>query len=197
MIRDKKYKPNRFIPPNKTRYLSKITNSCNNIECLKDGSLNNITTFLAIYSLNVLEFPSTIDHICLILSTRYQHKFNELYNYIYTEEKFSKTEYDDLHANRPELPSIRKAVEIEKEVEDVRNKVYDVVEQSVNQLKKDNLVVTQGKKILPNADSLMIKTNSGLKEIEMPSIETIRKRGKSIQNFNTYLKRKKSEWRNN
>ncbi len=44
MIRDKNYKPDRFIPPNETRYLSKIINPCSNIECLKDGSLNNITT---------------------------------------------------------------------------------------------------------------------------------------------------------
>lgn len=197
MMRYKEYKPNRFIPQNESRYLSKITNICNDIECLKDGSLNNITTFLAIYSLNVLEFPSTIDHICLTLSTRYQHKVEKLHKYIYIEQKFSKTKYNDLRTRKPELPSIRKALEIEKEVKEVRQKVYNIVGESVDQLKKDNLVISQGKKILPNANSLTIKTNSGFQEIEMPSIETIRKRRKTIQNFNTYLKRKRIEWRNN
>ncbi len=197
MMRYKNYKPDRFIPPNEARYLSKIINPCNNIECLKDGSLNNITTFLAIYSLSALEFPSTMDHICLTLSTRYQHKFEELYRYIYVEKKFNKTEYNDLRARRPELPSIRKALEIEKGVKDVGNKVSKIVEQSVNQLKKDKIVISQGKKILPNADSLTIKTKSGFQEIVMPTIEAIRKRRKSIKNFDLYLKRKGSEWRIN
>lgn len=197
MMRDKNYTQNRFILPNETRYLSKITNSCDNIECLKDGSLNNITTFFAIYSLNALEFPSTMNHICLTLSTRYQHKFENLYKYIYIDKKFSKAEYNDLRARRPELPSIRKALEIEKEVEEVRDKVYKIVEQSVNQLKKDNLVISQGKKIVPNADSLMIKTNGGFQEVEMPSMETIRKRRKNIVRFDSYLKSKRNEWKNN
>ncbi len=197
MMRDKTVTQHRFIPHNETRYLSKITNSCNNVECLKDGTLNNITTFLAIYSLNALEFPSTMDNICLTLSTRYQHKFEKLYKYIYTKQRFTKTEFNDLRARRPELPSIRKAIEIEKEVEIVRTKVHKIVEQSVDQLKKDKIVISQGKKILPNADTLMIKTNSGFQEIEMPSIETIRKRRKNIIMFDSYLKSKQNEWENN
>lgn len=198
MMRNKSsYKPNRFISPSETRYLSKVTNSCSGIQCLKDGSLNNITTFLAIYSLNALELPSTMDHICFTLSTRYQHISEKLYKYIYIDEKFSKAEYNDLRKHKPELTSIRKALEIENEVENVRTKVYPIVEQSVAELKKDKLIVWDSKKILPNANSLMIKTNNGLKEVIMPSIETIRKRRKKIQNFNIYLNRKRSEWKNN
>jgi hypothetical protein len=95
------------------------------------------------------------------------------------------------------LPSIRKAIEIEKEVEIVRTKVHKMVEQSVDQLKKDKIVVSEGKKIIPNADTLMIKTNSGFQKVEMPSIETIRKRRKNIIMFISYLKNKQSEWKNN
>lgn len=196
MIRDKNYKQNRFIPPNESRYLSKITNSCNNIQCLKDGSLNNITTFLAIYSLNVLEFPSTMDHICLTLSTRYQHKFEDFHEHI--GKKFNGiSEYNDLRLRMPGSPDVRKGLELEKEIEGIKKKVYPVVEQSVADLKKDNIIISQGRKILPNADVLMIKTNSGFQEIIMPTIEAIRKRRKSIKNFDLYLKRKESEWRNN
>lgn len=197
MMRDKTVTQRRFIPHNETRHLSRITNSCNNVECLKDGTLNNITTFLAIYSLNVLEFPSTMDNICLTLSTRYQHKLDKLHKYIYSEQKFTKTEFNDLRARRPELPSIRKAIEIEKEVEIFRTKVHKIVGQSVDQLKKDKIVVSEGKKILPNADSLMIQTKSGFQEIEMPSVETIMKRKNSITKFNSYLKNKRNEWKNN
>lgn len=196
MMRYKNYKPDRFIPPNETRYLSKIINPCDNIECLKDGSLNNITTFLAIYSLNALELPSTIDHICLTLSTRYQHKFEDFNEHI--GKKFNGiSEYNDLRLRKPESPDVKKGLELEKKIEGIQKKVYPVVEQSVADLKKDKIIVSQGKKILPNADSLTIKTNSGFQEIVMPTIEAIRKRRKSIKNFNLYLKRKGSEWRNN
>lgn len=196
MMRYKNYKPNRFIPPNETRYLSKVINPCNNIECLKDGSLNNITTFLAIYSLNALEFPSTIDHICLTLSTRYQHKFEDFNEHI--GKKFNGvSEYNDLRLRKPGSPDIKKALELEKEIEGIKKKVYPVVEQSVADLKKDKIIVSQGKKILPNADSLMIKTNSGFQEIVMPTVEAIRKRRKTIKNFDLYLNRKGSEWRHN
>ncbi|GFO97283.1 hypothetical protein ig2599ANME_1483 [groundwater metagenome] len=195
MMRDKKYNPNRFIPPNESRYLSKITNSCNDIECLKDGSLNNITTFLAIYSLNVLEFPSTIDHVCLTLSTRYQHKFEEFNKYI-KKEYNGINEYRDLLERMPNSPHIRKALDIEKEIENIKKRVYQIVEQSVAVLKKDKLIVSQGKKIVPNADSLIIKTNRGFQEVEMPSMETIRKRRKNIVRFDSYLKSKRKEWKN-
>lgn len=196
MMRYKNYKPDRFIPPNETRYLSKIINPCSNIECLKDGSLNNITTFLAIYSLNALELPSTIDHICLTLSTRYQHKFEDFHEHI--GKKFNGiSEYNDLRLRMPGSPDVRKGLELEKEIEGIKKKVYPVVEQSVADLKKDEIIISPSKKILPNADSLTIKINSGFQEIEMPTIEAIRKRRKSIKNFDLYLKRKGSEWRNN
>lgn len=197
MMRYKTVAQHRFIPHNETRHLSRITNSCNNVECLKDGTLNNITTFLAIYSLNILEFPSTMDNICLTLSTRYQHKFDKLHKYIYTEQGFTKTEFNDLRARRPELPSIRKAIEIEKEVRIIRTKVHKIVEQSVKQLKKDKIVVSEGKRFIPNADSLMIQTTNGFQEIEMPSAETIMKRKNNIKKFNSYLKNKRNEWKNN
>ncbi len=196
MMRYKNYKPDRFIQPNESRYLSKVINPSSNIECLKDGSLNNITTFLAIYSLNALEFPSTIDHICLTLSTRYQHKFENFHEHI--GKKFNGiSEYNDLRLRMPGSPDVRKGLELEKEIEDIKKKVYPVVEQSVADLKKDKIIVSQGKKILPNADSLTIKTNSGFQEIVMPTIEAIRKRRKTIKNFDLYLKRKGSEWRKN
>ncbi len=67
----------------------------------------------------------------------------------------------------------------------------------MDQLKKDGLVISQGKKILPNADSIMIKTNGVFQEVEMPSIETIRKRRKNIIMFDLYLKNKRKEWKNN
>ncbi len=196
MMRYKNYKPDRFIQPHETRYLSKVINPCSNIECLKDGSLNNITTFLAIYSLNVLEFPSTIDHICLTLSTRYQHKFEDFHEHI--AKKFNGiSEYNNLRLRMPGSPDVRNGLELEKEIEGIKKKVYSVVEQSIADLKKDKIIVLQGKKILPNADSLTIKTNGGFQEIIMPTIEAIRKRRKSIKNFNLYLNRKGSEWRNN
>lgn len=197
MMRGKNYKSNGFVPPNEPRYLHNITNSCNGIECLKDGSSNNIVTFLGIYSLNALELPSTIEHICLTLSTRYQHKVEEFSNYIEGEYN-SISEFNDLRVHRPDLPHIRRALEIEKEVTEIGNKVYQIVGQSVSELKKDKLIVSQSsKKILPNTDSIMVKTNRGFQEIEMPSIDTIRTRRKSIKNFDAYLKRKRIEWRKN
>jgi len=196
MMRDKTVTQRRFIPHNETRHLSRITNSCNNVECLKDGTLNNITTFLAIYSLNALEFPSTIDHICLTLSTRYQHKFEELNKYI-KKEYNSISEYKDLRERLPNSPHVRKALDIEREVETIKKRVYQIVEQSVDQLKKDKIVVSEGKKFIPNADSLMIQTTNGFQEIEMPSVETIRKRKNSITKFNLYLDNKRKEWKNN
>lgn len=63
--------------------------------------------------------------------------------------------------------------------------------------KRDKIVVSEGKKILPNADSLMIQTKSGFQEIEMPSVKTIMKRKNSITKFNSYLKNKRNEWKNN
>ncbi len=132
---------------------------------------------MAIYSLNVLEFPSTIDHICLILSTRYQHKFEDFHEHI--GKKFNGiSEYKDLRLRKPESPDVRKGLELEKEIEGIKKKVYPVVEKSVADLKKDKVIVSQGKKILPKADTLTIKTNGGFHEIVMPSIETIRKRKK-------------------
>lgn len=160
--------------------------------------LNNITTFLAIYSLNVLELPSTIDHICLTLSTRYQHKSEELDKYI-RDEYNGVSEYRDLRVRMPNAPHIKKALDIEREVETIKKRVYQIVEKSVAVLEKDKLIVNvnESKKLIPNADSLMIQTKSGLQEIEMPSVETIRKRKNSITKFNSYLKNKRSEWRNN
>ncbi len=97
----------------------------------------------------------------------------------------------------PESPDVKKALELEKEMEGIKTKVYSVVGQSIADLKKDKIIISQGKKILPNADSLMIKTNNGFQEIVMPTIEAIRKRRKSIKNFDLYLTRKGSEWRHN
>ncbi|TFH44542.1 MAG: hypothetical protein E4G94_03560 [ANME-2 cluster archaeon] len=196
MMPNKRYKPNKFIQSNETGYLSRITNSYSDIECLKDGSFNNVTTFLAIYSLSVLEFPSTIDHVCLTLSTRYQHKIREYDRYIKSEYK-SKSEYNDLRKLKPELPHIKQAIEIEKNVGDIKAKVYSIVKQSVENLKKDKLIVMQGKRIVPNVDTLVIKSNGKFKEINMPSAETIKERKSSITNFNKYLMKKKREWRAN
>lgn len=181
-------------------YIAKMENGMLNIywniQCLKDGSLNNITTFLAIYSLNVLELPSTIDHICLTLSTRYQHKSEELDKYIIYEYN-SLGEYRKLRVSKPTAPHIEKALDIEREVETIKKRVYQIVEKSLAVLEKNKSIVNEGKKIIPNADSLMVQTKSGLQEIEMPSVETIRKRKNSITKFNSYLKDKRSEWRNN
>lgn len=196
MMRYKKYKPDRFIQPCETKYLNKIINPCNDIECLKDGSINNITTFLAIYSLNVLEFPCTIDHISLTLSTRYQHKYNNFNEYII--KKFNDiSEYHDLRLRKPETPDVKKAIALEKEMALIKTKVIPIIEQSIADLKKDKIVISHGKKILPNANSLLIRTNIGFQEINMPSVETIRKRRKSIKNFDLFLKRKSIEWKHN
>lgn len=167
-----------------------------NIQCLKDGSLNNITTFLAIYSLNALELPSTIDHICLTLSTRYQHKSEELDKYIRAEYN-GVSEYRDLRVRMPNAPHIKKALDIEREAETIKKRVYQIVEKSVAVLEKDKSVVNEGKKLIPNTDSLLIQTKSGFQEIEMPSVETIMKRKNSITKFNSYLKNKRNEWKNN
>jgi len=196
MMPNKRYTPNKFIQPNETRYLSKITNSYSNIECLKDGSFNNVTTFLAIYCLSVLEFPSTIDHVCLTLSTRYQHKIREYDKYI-KSEYINKSEYNDLRKRKPESPHIKQAIEIEKKVGDIKTKVYQIVKQSVEDLKKDKLVVMKGKRIIPNVDTLMVRSNGKFKEINMPSAETIKERKANIKNFNMHLMKKKREWRAN
>ncbi len=167
-----------------------------NIQCLKDGSLNNITTFLAIYSLNVLELPCTIDHICQTLSTRYQHKSEELDKYI-RDEYNGVSEYRELRVSKPNATHIKKALYIEREVETIKKRVYQIVEKSVAVLEKDKTIVNEGRKIIPNADSLMIKTKSGIQEIEMPSVEKIMKRKNSITKFNSYLRNKRNEWKNN
>lgn len=193
MMPNKRSTPNKFTQPNETGYLSRITNSYSNIECLKDGSFNNVTTFLAIYCLSVLEFPSTIDHVCLTLSTRYQHEIGRYDKYIKSEYT-NKSEYNDLRKRKPELPHIKQAIKIENEVEDIKTKVYPIVKQSVDNLKKDKLVVMQGKRIVPNVDTLVIKSNGKFKEINMPFAETIKECKSSITNFNKYLMKKRREW---
>ncbi len=97
----------------------------------------------------------------------------------------------------PNSQHVRKALDIEREVETIQKSVYQIVEQSVGQLKKDKIVDSEGKKILPNADSLMIQTKSGFQEIEIPSVETMMKHKNSITKFNSYLKNKRNEWKNN
>jgi len=196
MMRNKSYKPNSITPPTQTKYLNATVNRSDNIECLKNGTTNNIAIFLTIYTLNALEFPSTIDHLCQTLSTRYRHKLEEYSQYIESEYN-SKSEYNDLRIRKPESPHVRKALEIETEVENIRKEVYQNVEQSILMLKKHKIITMQGKKILPNSDSLELIVNGEFNEIPMPSVGTIRKRRKNIQNFNSYLRRKKNEWKNN
>lgn len=186
----------RYIPHSGIKYLSNvIINDCDSIECLKDGCINNITTFLAVYTLNAMGFPCTLEHLCLALSTRYQHSLEDYNKYIKNQYK-NKAEYKDLRNRRPELPHVKEAIRKEAIVQEKKSKAYPIVEKSVQSLKKEKLIEKQGKRILPVADALKISTANGFQDISMPAMETIIRREREIRLFNAYLRRKKDEWRN-
>jgi hypothetical protein len=140
-------------------------------------------------------FPCTLEHLCLALSTRYQHSFEDYNKYIESQYK-NKAEYKELRDQRPELPHIKEAVKKEAIVQEKKSKAYPVVEKSIQSLKKDKLIEKQGKRILPIVDALKISTANGFQDIPMPTMETIIRRGREIRSFDSYLRRKREEWRN-
>jgi hypothetical protein len=195
-MRYRNYSEDRYIPHSGVKYLSNvIINDCDSIECLKDGCVNNITTFLAVYTLNAMGFPCTLEHLCLALSTRYQHSLEGYNKYIESQYK-NKAEYIDLRNRKPEIPHIKEALKKEAIVQEKKSKAYPVVEKSIQSLKKDKLIEKRGKRILPVADALKISTANGFQDIPMPTMETIIQRERKIRSFDAYLRRKRDEWRN-
>lgn len=186
-MRYRNHNGDRYVPHSDNKYLNEIIiKDLNSIECLKDGTINNIATFLTVYTLNAMGFPCTLEHLCLVLSTRYQHCVEDYDKYL-NKKKITRA---------PELPYIREIVVREAIVQEKRKKVYPIIEKSIGILIKNKLIQKQGKRIIPTVDSIKISTANGFEDIYMPSLKTIIGCEREIHAFNSYLRIKKDEWRN-
>jgi hypothetical protein len=177
------HKEERYVPLPDNKYLNEIIlKDFDSLECLKDGTVNNITTFLAVYTLNAMGFPCTLEHLCLVLSTRYQHYVEDYEKYI-NDQYANRAEFNELRKTKPELPHIREAIRREVTAQKKREKVYPVVKRSIDILTKNKLIQKKGKRIVPTADSIKISTTNGFQDVYMPSLETIIECEKGIYAF--------------